>query len=275
MDYVTNELNSVSSSFPALSGSTMHFPVGGKVALLTYSDEGNYHLLTFGSPPDNRFTSEFIQAFLQAITYIQNSEDMKPLVTTSSTPKFYSNGLDFKRAISTPGFFPDFYYAMMRAMLEFPWPTVAWVNGHAFAAGFMMAACHDYIVMNPEKGFLCMNELQFGAPLLPPMMSIFRVRYGTQLAHKIALTAHRFTGKQALSDGLVTTLGGKPEVEAIVDKINAFSKSPSYGQIRRELFREVIKDTLNYEKAQKESEDDERRRDAFYQNIVVTYKGKL
>lgn len=254
---------------------TQNFPIGSNENLLRYEEKDAYHLLMFTSPPDNRFSPEFAPAFIQAITWIQTECEPKPLVTTSSTPKFYSNGLDFERAVATPGFFNDAYYPMMRVMLEFPWPTVAWVNGHAFAAGFMISACHDYIVMNGEKGYLCMNELEFGAPLLPPMMSIFRVRYGTQLAHKIALTAHRFTGKEALSDGLITALGALPEVEAIVNKVSKFAGKVSYGAIRKELFREVLNDTLNYNEDTEKLSASTAREEEFYEKIVNEYRAKL
>ena len=44
-------------------------------------------------------------------------------------------------------------------------PTIAMVDGHAFAAGFYFAIAHDYIVMKKERGYLCFNEMQFGAPV--------------------------------------------------------------------------------------------------------------
>ena len=32
-------------------------------------------------------------------------------------------------------------------------PTIALLNGHAFAGGLMLAMHHDYRIMNPSKGF--------------------------------------------------------------------------------------------------------------------------
>ena len=49
-------------------------------------------------------------------------------------------------------------------------PTIALMNGHAFAAGLMLAMFHDYRVMNPHRGFVCLNELEFGAHLPAPSM---------------------------------------------------------------------------------------------------------
>jgi hypothetical protein len=49
-----------------------------------------------------------------------------------------------------------------------PLPDVAAI-GHLPNANdgsnLMMAMAHDYRIMNPHKGFLCLNELEFGAGL--------------------------------------------------------------------------------------------------------------
>lgn len=212
----------------------------GGEKLVVYTDLPECHLLEFANPPDNRFTSSFCSHVLEALENIVASGNAKPLLTTSTSPKFYSNGLDFESAVNTPKFFENSYYPVMEAFLRFPWPTVALVNGHAFAAGFLVAACHDHIVMNPDAGFLCMNEVQFGAPLLPPMMTILRVKYGARITQKITFVAHRFTGEEAYNVGLVDALGGFPKAKAAAASLAIFAKSPSYAMIRQELYHEVI-----------------------------------
>lgn len=226
---------------------SISFPIDKEQKLVDVSSHEHYYLLEYNAPPDNRYTIPFLDAYLDAITYVRGQEEPKPLITTSKVQKFFSNGLDFENAIRTEGFFPNYYFRIMRAIIEFPWPTIAVINGHAFAAGFMLSAAMDYRVMNPEKGFLCLNELQFGAPFLAPMLSIFKLKFGAQQTLKIALTAHRFPGKEALASGLVDALGGMPEGEALAKKVFDFAKSPSYGTIRLQLLREVVRDTYNYE----------------------------
>jgi enoyl-CoA hydratase/carnithine racemase len=46
-------------------------------------------------------------------------------------------------------------------------PTVAAVNGHAFAAGGMMMLAHDFRVMRSDRGYFCLNEVDLGLPLAP------------------------------------------------------------------------------------------------------------
>lgn len=215
---------------------------------ISVSSDSTYYLLEYNSPPDNRYTIKFLSAYLSALNFLR-TQSPKVLVTTSRLPKFFSNGLDFEAAISTPGFFDEYYYKTMQSVLEFPWPTIALVNGHAFAAGFMIAACCDYRVMNADKGFLCMNEVVFGADLLPPMMSIFRVKFGVGLSRKIALEAHRFSSEEALKDGLIDARGGIKEVENIIKTTaGKYVKSPAYSHIRQEMLKEVIAGCTSYDK---------------------------
>lgn len=71
-------------------------------------------------------------------------------------------------------------------------PTIALVNGHAFAGALMTAMMQDYRVMNPHKGYLCLNELELGVPLRPPMSSIFREKCTPQTYRKLVLEAARY-----------------------------------------------------------------------------------
>jgi Delta3-Delta2-enoyl-CoA isomerase len=205
------------------------------------------YLLQFELPPDNRLEPVMLDGFYDALTWIEHQEDALPLVTTSKIEKFYSNGLNFEKATSTEGFFTKKFYRTLLKFLEFPYPTIALVNGHAFAGGFMLAAHHDYIVMNPNKGFLCINEVQFGAPLLPPMAALFRIKYGTLMALKAGLTAHRYNAQEAFKLGIVHALGGLEEAKQLALKVKPFSTSPSYSSIRSEILAELVSVTKNFQ----------------------------
>jgi hypothetical protein len=71
-------------------------------------------------------------------------------------------------------------------------PTVALLNGHTFAGGLMVAMMHDYRIMNPHRGYLCLNELELGMGLRPPMCSIFREKVGAATFRRMILEAVRF-----------------------------------------------------------------------------------
>lgn len=69
--------------------------------------------------------------------------------------------------MSTPLFFPRILNGLLSRLLVFPIPTIAAINGHAFAGGFCLALAHDYRIMKHADGkkaiWLCMNEIDFGA----------------------------------------------------------------------------------------------------------------
>ncbi|KAL1877538.1 hypothetical protein VTK73DRAFT_8596 [Phialemonium thermophilum] len=208
--------------------------------------EAAVYVLTFTSPPDNRFTTAFCAAMLEALDLIQFG-GYKPgvVITTSGIPKFYSNGLDLRHAVSTPGYWAGSLYKLFLRFLTYPMPTIALINGHAFAGGLMLAMHHDYRVMNPKRGFACLNELEFGAPLKPAMSGIFRVKLRDPAAYRsLVLEAHRFPGPEARDAGLVDALGETvgDVMEALVRPRRLVEKGQTgvYGLLKAEMYRECI-----------------------------------
>lgn len=121
-------------------------------------------------------------------------------------------------------------------------PTIALLNGHAFAGGLMTAMHHDYRIMNPSKGYICLNELDFGVPLMPAMSAIFRIKTSPATYRSLALEAHRFNGKEAVEAGLVDGLGGLEEVLELVAKRKLVEKGRTgiYAAMKREMYREQV-----------------------------------
>ena len=106
----------------------------------------------------------------------------------------------------------------------------------------MLAMHHDYRVMNPSRGFACINELDFGVPLKPAMSGIFRAKLAPQVYRNLVLEAHRFSGPAALQAGMVDGLGGWEEVVQLVGerKLTEKGKTGIYGIMKREMYREQL-----------------------------------
>ncbi|KAK5459870.1 hypothetical protein LTS15_003999 [Exophiala xenobiotica] len=202
------------------------------------------YLLSFSSPPDNRLTPAFNQAFLLALDIIEHRLPKGVVVTTSSITKFYSNGPDYENAIRDPNFFPNSLFPLWRRLIAYPMPTIALMNGHAFAGGLMTAMMHDYRIMNPHKGFLCLNELDFGAALQPAMASVFRVKLSMTTFRNMVLESKRYPALEALKEGIIDGVGSVDETLAFIGEMKLTQKAQgkSYGNIKEELYREVIKD---------------------------------
>lgn len=107
----------------------------------------------------------------------------------------------------------------------------------------MTAMMHDYRIMNPHRGFLCLNELEFGAPLPGPMASIFRQKVPSPNTYRsIVLEAKRFNALEALKEGIVDGLGGLDEVLLFADetRLRIKGKSGVYGRLKAEMWRETV-----------------------------------
>lgn len=123
-------------------------------------------------------------------------------------------------------------------------PTLALMNGHAFAGGLMLAMMHDYRFMNPHKGFLCLNELDFGASLRPAMASVFRVKLSMSTFRNMVLESRRYPALEALKEGIIDGVGSLEDVLKFATEMKLVQKAQgkSYGRIKEELYREVIQD---------------------------------
>ena len=121
-------------------------------------------------------------------------------------------------------------------------PTVALVNGHAFAGGFMLAMYHDYRIFNPIRGFLCLNELDLGVPLRPAMSSVFRQKLTPVVYKPMVLEAKRFSAAEALESNIVDALGGLEEALKFIGerKLAEKGKTGVYGVLKKEMYRETL-----------------------------------
>ncbi|KAI0490524.1 putative carnitinyl-CoA dehydratase [Xylaria cf. heliscus] len=201
------------------------------------------YLLTFTSPNDNRLTPAFCRALRDALDVIEFGHEPGVVVTTSGISKFYSNGLDLALALSTPGFWEDSLYPLLRRFLTYPMPTVALINGHAFAGGLFLAMHHDYRVFTGSgRGFACVNELEFGAPLPPPLAGIVRIKTTPLVYRSLVLEAKRFDAKAALEAGIVDAVGELDAVLKLIEDRGLVAKGTkgSYGSLKEEMYRECV-----------------------------------
>lgn len=121
-------------------------------------------------------------------------------------------------------------------------PTIALLNGHAFAGGLMLAMFHDYRVQNPSRGFVCLNEIEFGVTLQAPMMSIFRQKTTPIVFRTLVLEGKRFPGPEALQAGIVDVVGGLEETLKFIKdrKLVLKPNSGIWGSMKEEMYRETL-----------------------------------
>lgn len=217
------------------------FPLDSSDSLVLVSEEPTYYILKLNSPPDNRLTPDLISAWIEAMQSLAlYAEEPKPLVITSAFPKYFSNGLDLEATANVDNFTRDFFYPLIRTLLDFPWPTIGFLNGHTFAGAFVVAGFFDFRVMNPERGYLCMNEIEFDAPIMGGGMVVFTKLYGRAVAQRITMLAERFTADKALEAGIIHAKGMWPEVENMVKRVGHVAGKKFYSLMRKEVMKDIV-----------------------------------
>jgi enoyl-CoA hydratase/carnithine racemase len=168
--------------------------------------EGSVFVLTMQAG-ENRFNRPFLDAMNAALDSIESSSGPAALVTVGGHEKFYSNGLDLDwlggdGQREAPQFV-EALVALLGRVARLGMPTVAAINGHAFAAGAMLALAHDFRVMRADRGFVCLNEVDIGLPLHPGMVAVVKSRLDARTFRDMILTAARIGGADAAARGIV------------------------------------------------------------------------
>ncbi len=163
---------------------------------------------------ENRFNRTSIDAWHTALDGLEPSDQPFALVTTGSG-KFYSNGLDLDWVVGEGAGDKTFLGEVERLLiriLEFPAITVAAVNGHAFAAGAMLATAHDVVIMREDRGFWCLPEVDLGLPLTSRMFEVVAAHLPKATLRESLLTGRRYPGPDALSAGIAHELASEESV---------------------------------------------------------------
>ncbi len=149
---------------------------------------------------ENRINRSWLNDMNTALDEIEEDQAAVGLVTTGDE-KFFSNGLDIDWMMSADtepisDFVADVERFFAR-LLEFPVLTVAACNGHTFAAGAMLALCHDLRVMRGDRGFFCLPEIDIKIPFTFGMDALVRSKLSPQTAHESMVTGRRYGGFEA------------------------------------------------------------------------------
>ena len=134
---------------------------------------------------------------------------------TTATGKFFSNGLDLDWLSQNGERFLDYVidvHALLARMLALPAPTVAAVQGHAFAGGGMLALAHDFRVMRADRGFFCLPEVDINIPFTRGMSGLIQGRLSHKTAHEAMTTGRRYGGTDALAAGIVDAVAHEDDV---------------------------------------------------------------
>jgi enoyl-CoA hydratase/carnithine racemase len=206
--------------------------------------EGDVHVLRFDDG-ENRFSPGLLDELEKALDALTDTPAPRALVTTG-TGKFYSNGLDLDwigRNADQWGPYLDRVHGLFARLLTLPMPTVAAINGHAFAAGGMLALAHDHRVMRADRGYFCLPEVDLGLPFTPGMSALIQARLPTLTAHEAMVTGRRYGGEDAVAAGIVHRTAPEAEVASVAVALAAPLAGKDGGtiaKIRAQMYAPVL-----------------------------------
>lgn len=177
--------------------------------------DGEVFILNLGSS-DNAFNPGWVSSVESALDEVESAAAPRALVTTA-TGKAWTTGLDLDWLRDHPAESVDFLrrvHLLFARVLSLGAPTVAAIQGHAFAAGAMLSLAHDYRIMRADRGYWCLPEVDIEIPFSAGMSALIQARLPTPTAHEAMISGRRYGGVEAREAGIVSAASPADEVLA-------------------------------------------------------------
>ena len=202
--------------------------------------DGDVFTLDLGDT-ENRFHPDWLAEVQTLLTTVEAADGPRALVTVARG-KFFSNGLDLdwlsEHTEQFLGYVID-VHALLARVLAMPVPTVAAVQGHAFAGGGMLALTHDFRVMRADRGFFCLPEVNINIPFSRGMSALIQGRLSKKTAHEAMTTGRRYGGTEALAAGIVDAVAHEDDVvPSAIEMARALAGNagPTLGTIKARMY---------------------------------------
>jgi Delta3-Delta2-enoyl-CoA isomerase len=206
--------------------------------------DGEVYVLDLGDG-ENRFHPDWLTEIQAHLTTVEAADGPRALVTTARG-KVFSNGLDLDWLADHGERLLDYVidvHALLARVLAMPVPTVAAIQGHAFAGGAMLALAHDFRIMRADRGFFCLPEVNINLPFSRGMSALIQARLSRQTSHEAMTTARRYGGTDALAADIVDAVAHEDDVlpEAIeLSRPLAGNAGPTLGTIKARMYADAL-----------------------------------
>jgi enoyl-CoA hydratase/carnithine racemase len=211
----------------------------------TLDRRGDVFVLNLGDD-ENRFNFDSIARINSLLDEVSAADEPKALVTVA-TGKFWSNGLDLAWMLENNIELADLVVAaqeLLARVMEADYPTVAAIQGHCYAAGAMLALCHDVRFMREDRGFLCFPEVDIKMSFTEGMNSLISTKLTNRIAHQAMVLGRRFTGPEAQAAGIVDGVYSDEQLfdMALRHAASLVGKDPAaLGAIKRMLYADTLR----------------------------------
>jgi 3,2-trans-enoyl-CoA isomerase len=173
---------------------------------ITCEKDGAVLIVTMCSGKANGIGSGLVDELKKAVARAAGQPDVRALVLTSDRPKFFSGGFDVNEVFAykrdrMKEFFGRFV-ELYEGLYHLPKPTIAAINGHAYAGGTILALTCDFRVMSDGHYGFAVNEMNLGVAVPPGMTRMAVAAVGFRRAYEMLLTGQAITPARSLEIGL-------------------------------------------------------------------------
>lgn len=170
-------------------------------------------VVTMNTNPVNAQNQAFFADLHEAFDALEAEHPDSPVVLTGTGARF-SAGLDLAEHFplfagdpaKVKAWFAEYRATNMR-LFTYPRPTVAAVNGHAFAGGLITSAvCDHRLVVDDVDARFGLNEVPIGIPMPAVYVRMLAYAWGEPLASRASLLGDVFTAREAYDQGMFHAL---------------------------------------------------------------------
>ena len=191
--------------------------------MIDYTKEGELHLVTMNDGP-KRICPDWQQRMLDILDTVEADCGQGAALVLTGVDKFFCNGLNLEKLMTLAPEEMELFGKRMaeihKRFLVLPCPTVAAMNGHAFAGGAFMALSCDYRIMREDRGWFSVSEVDVGVPIPPAMMGILQGKLPANTARDALLTGKRYTADEAIAAGIAD---GKAPMDELLEQAKALA----------------------------------------------------
>jgi enoyl-CoA hydratase len=173
---------------------------------------GRVAVVTMTTNPVNAQNQAFFADLHGAFDRLERDHPDSPVVLTGTGRRF-SAGLDldehFRLFVGDPAAVGSWfagYRATNMRLFTYPRPTIAAINGHAFAGGLITAAVCDHRIAVTREATFGLNEVPIGIPMPAVYVRMLAYAWGEPVAARTSLLGEIFTPAQAHALGMVREL---------------------------------------------------------------------
>ena len=183
----------------------------GRLVTQEVSAGGAIHTVTIDKPPGNVVDIALCHQLLEAIGAAAEADDGKVLVLRGAGKNF-SFGASVEEHL--PDKAPEMLAALgsvIRALVGFPYPTVAAVQGSCLGGGLELALACGVVIADSGAKLAC-PEIKLG--VLPPAATALLPR---RVAEDILLTGRTLSADDAKALGIVNIVSADGDLDRVVE----------------------------------------------------------